>query len=95
MLKSMTTIDSSLYVLVYNGKDTGKILLKRLHEYLDQAEILPESQSGFRKDRRTIDMIFSVRNSQEEYLKQNMDLYMIFIDVIQLLTFVEVDMKCY
>ena len=71
MLKSVTTVEASLYVIVYCGEDTGKLLLNRLHE---QAEILPESQGGFRKDGRTIDIIFSVRHFQEEYQKQNMDL---------------------
>ena len=82
MLISVTTIEASLYVIVYCGEDTGKILLNRLHEHLDQAEILLENQCGFRKDRRTIDMIFSVRHFQEEYQRQNKDLYMTFVDII-------------
>ena len=82
MLKSVTTIEASLYVFVYCREDTGQILLNRLHEHLDQAEILPESPCGFKKDKRTIDMIFSVRHFQEEYQKQNMDLYMTFVDII-------------
>ena len=76
MLRSVATKQASLYVIVYCGDDSSKIL------HLDQAEVLPESQCGFRKDRRTIDMIFSVRHFQEEYQKQNMDLYMTFLDII-------------
>ena len=60
------------------GDDSSKIL------HLDQAEVLPESQCEFRKDRRTIDMIFSVRHFQEEYQKQNMDLYITFFGHYQL-----------
>ena len=44
--------------------------------HLDQAGLIPESQCGFRKDRRTIDMIFIARQLQE----QNMYLYMTFVD---------------
>ena len=40
---------------------TGKILLNRLNVHLDQKELIPESQRGFRKDRGTIDMIFTAR----------------------------------
>ena len=61
-LQSVTTIEASLYVIVYCGEDTGKILLNRRHEHLDQAEIQPESQCGFRKDRRTIYVIFSIKH---------------------------------
>ena len=39
--------------------------------YLDQAVLLPES--GFRKDRWTIDMIFTARQFQEKCQEQNVD----------------------
>ena len=59
------------------------ILLNNLHEDLDQVEILPESQRGFRKDSKPIDMIFSARHFQEKYRKQNMDIFMTFVDIIK------------
>ena len=43
------------------GKILAKILLNRLNAHLDQAGLIPESQCGFRKDRGTIDMIFTAR----------------------------------
>ena len=43
------------------GKILAKILLNRLKAHLDQAGLIPESQCGFRKDRGTIDMIFTAR----------------------------------
>ena len=43
--------------------------------------ILTESQYGFRKDRRTIDMIFTARQLQEKCPEQNIDLYMTFVDL--------------
>ena len=48
------------------GKILSKIVLNRLNAYLDQAGLIPESQCGFRKDRGTIDMIFTARQLQEK-----------------------------
>ena len=41
------------------GKVLARVLLNRLNEHLEQSGLLPESQCGFRKDRGTIDMIFT------------------------------------
>ena len=38
-----------------------------------RSRLLPESKCGFRKDRRTIDMIFTERQLQEKCQEQNMD----------------------
>ena len=43
------------------GQILAKILLNRLNAHLDKAGLIPESQCGFRKDRGTIDMIFTAR----------------------------------
>ena len=37
------------------------ILLNQLYEHLEQSGLLPESLCGFRKDRETIEMIFTAR----------------------------------
>ena len=47
------------------GKILAKILLNRLDAHLDKAGLIPESQCGFRKDRGTIDMIFTARQLQD------------------------------
>ena len=44
----------------------AKILLNRLNEHMNQARLLTESQCGFRKDRGTIDMIFTAGQRQEK-----------------------------
>ena len=62
-------------------KILAKILLNRLNAHLDQAGLIPESQCGFRKDRGTIDMIFTARQLQEKCQEQNVDLYMTFVDL--------------
>ena len=47
------------------GKILARVLMNRLNEHLEQSGLLPESQCGFRKDRGTIDMIFTARQLQE------------------------------
>ena len=61
------------------GKILAKVLLNRLNEHLEQLRFLPESQGGFRKDRGTIDMIFTARQLPEKCQEQNVDLYMIIV----------------
>ena len=63
------------------GKILAKIILNRLNEHLDQAGLLPESQCGFRKDRRTIDMSFTARHLQEKCQEQNVDPYTTLVDL--------------
>ena len=63
------------------GKILAKILLNRLNAHLDQAGLIPESQCGLRKDRGTIDMIFTARQLQEKCQEQNADLKMTFVDL--------------
>ena len=63
------------------GKILARVLLNRLNEHLERSGLLPESQYGFRKNRGTIDMIFTARQLQEKYQEQNVDLYMTFVDL--------------
>ena len=54
--------------------------MNRLNVHLDQSGLIPESQCGFRKDRGTIDIIFTARQLQKKCQEQNVDLYMTFVD---------------
>ena len=63
------------------GKTLARVLLNRLNEHLEQSGLLPECQCGFRKDRGTIDMIFTARELQKKCQEQNVDLYMTFVDL--------------
>ena len=47
------------------GKILARVLLNRLNEHLERSGLLPEGQCGFRKNRGTIDMIFTARHLQE------------------------------
>ena len=71
------------FLLSIAGKVLAGVLLNRLNEHLEQSGLLPESQLGFRKNRGTIDMIFTARQLQEKCQEQNMDLYMTFVDLIK------------
>ena len=62
------------------GKIFARVLLNRLIEHLEQSGLLPESQCGFRKNRGTIDMIFTARQLQEICQEQNVDLYISFVN---------------
>lgn len=69
-----------LSLLPVASKIPTRIMLIRLCQHISEA-ILPESQCGFRKDRSTCDMIFSLRQLQEKCSEQNKDLYVAFIDL--------------
>ncbi|ROT60751.1 hypothetical protein C7M84_021675 [Penaeus vannamei] len=60
---------------------TGKarVVLKRLQVIAER--IYPESQCGFRANRSTIDMVFSLRQLQEKCREQRQPLYIAFIDL--------------
>ena len=60
------------------GKVFARVILIRLQKLAER--IYPESQCGFRAERSTIDMIFSLRQLQEKCREQHMPLYIAFID---------------
>lgn len=62
------------------GKILARILLDRLQKYVCP-NILPESQSGFREGRGTVDMIFSARQLMEKCKEQRVPLYQVFVDL--------------
>ena len=74
-------IHRGISLLSIAGKILARVLLNRLNEHLERSGLLPESQCGFRKNRGTIDMIFTARQLQEKCQEQNVDLYMTFVDL--------------
>ena len=70
-------------LLYIDWKILAKIMLNRLSVHLDRTGLIRESQSGFRKDRGTIDVIFTARQLHEECQKQNVYLYMTFVDLVK------------
>lgn len=61
------------------GKAFARVILNRLQVLASR--VYPESQCGFRSERSTVDMIFSVRQLQEKCREQQMPLYIAFIDL--------------
>ena len=66
-------------LLAVAGKVLAKVMLQRLINVTES--ILPESQCGFRKNRGTVDMIFTARQLQEKCREQHQDLFMAFVDL--------------
>ena len=61
------------------GKVFARVVLKRLQVLAER--IYPESQCGFRANRSTVDMIFSLRQLQEKCKEQRQPLFVAFIDL--------------
>ena len=61
------------------GKIFARILLNRLSTHITP-DVVPETQCGFRGNRSTIYMIFSLRQLQEKCIEQDRPLYMVFVD---------------
>ena len=61
------------------GKVFALVILIRLQKLAER--IYPGSQCGFRAERSTIYMIFSLRQLQEKCREQHMPLYIAFIDL--------------
>ena len=57
----------------------AKVILIRLQKLAER--VYPESQCGFRAGRSTIDMVFILRQLQENCREQQMPLYIAFIDL--------------
>lgn len=67
-------------LLAVAGKVLAKVLLQRLLNNITES-LLPESQCGFRKNRSTVDMVFTARQLQEKCREQHQDLFMAFVDL--------------
>ena len=61
------------------GKVFAKVILIRLQKLAER--VYPESRCGFRAERSTIDMVFSLCQLQEKCREQQMRLYIAFIDL--------------
>ena len=61
------------------GNVFARVVLVRLQVLTER--IYPESQCGFRSERSTVEMIFSIRQLQEKCREQQMPLYIAFIDL--------------
>ena len=77
-------------LLAIAGKIMAKVIQSRLAQLAE--EVLTESQCGFRRERSTIDMIFSLRQIQEKAIEQYQELYIVFVDFRKAFDSVDRDM---
>lgn len=68
-----------IYILSVAGKIL-ECVLNRILKKTDMS-VYAESKCGFRPRFGTVDMIFSMRQIQEKCREQNMDVYMVFIEL--------------
>ncbi|CAG4979837.1 unnamed protein product [Colias eurytheme] len=61
------------------GKLFGRVIVNRLLKLADR--VYPEAQCGFRSQRSTIDMIFTLRQLQEKCREQQTPLFIAFVDL--------------
>ena len=78
--KSVCGNSRGISLLSVAGKVLAKVMLCRLIRSVTE-HLLPESQCGFRKNRSTVDMIFTTRQLQEKCREQHQDLHMAFVDL--------------
>ena len=78
--KSDCSNDRGITLLSIAFKILARVLLNRLIPTIAQKNT-PESQCGFRSNRRTVYMIFVLRQIQEKCREQNMGLYAAFVDL--------------
>ena len=79
-LKSVCGDYRGISLLESVGKVFARLLLNRLTKWI-LPSVIPESQSGFRAGRGTMDMIYSVRQLQEKCIEHRLDLFQAFIDL--------------
>ena len=78
--KSICSSYRGISLLETVGKVFARLLLNRLEKYVCP-EVIPESQSGFRAGRGTVDMIFSARQIIEKCNEQRVPLCQVFVDL--------------
>ena len=61
------------------GKVFARVALQRLQQVTER--VYPESQCGFRVQRPTTDMIFTLRQLQEKCREQKQPLFIVFVDL--------------
>ena len=81
--KSKTQCDHYRGISLLNviGKLFARIAAKRLSDWAEREDILPESQHGFRPDRSTLDAILSTRLAAENCLEAGQPLFLAFVDL--------------
>ena len=75
-VSATTTAGSPCYPYLAKSWPVSFSTVQHVNDY----NILPESQCGFRGGRSTMDMIFTARQLQEKCCEQQQELYAVFVD---------------
>ena len=75
----MHELQGGISLLSIAGKIMACIIFKRINGKIC-SHILRDTQCGFRSNRSTIDMVFSLRQIEEKFTEQNVELYAVFIN---------------
>ena len=68
-------------LIAHTSKILTLIINARITKYVEEQQILPESQCGFRKNRSTTDMILTVKLLQQHCREKRVPLYLAFLDI--------------
>ena len=68
-------------LVAHAGKLLLKIVARRLESHVEEEQLLPEAQCGFRPGRSTTDMMYIMRRLQEHGRLGYTPLFMCFIDL--------------
>jgi len=79
--KQMCENQRGISLLSHLCKALTRLCANRISQYCEKEGILPESQSAFRKNRSTNDMVFTARLLQYSCMDKNIPLYLAFIDI--------------
>ena len=68
-------------LIAHVSKVLTLLINTRVTNYVEHQQILPESQSGFRKNRSTSDMILTVKLLQQHCREKRLTLFLAFLDI--------------
>ena len=71
----------TLSLINHSGKALEKMVQKRLGDYCEFIQCLPESQNGFRSDRSTVDAMFVSRLLSSSAREKCVSIFQCFIDL--------------
>ena len=79
--KQLCTNQRGITLISHFYKALSRIFSNRASNYCEKICFLPESQSAFRKNRSTNDMVFAVRLLQYSCMEKDITLFLGFIDI--------------
>ena len=83
-LGAKPTMEVLSFLLIIVGMAFTRVMLSRLQVLASR--VIPESQFGFREERSTVDMIFSIRQLQEKCRERMMNAFIDFTKAFDLVS---------